>query len=93
MLDSMSYLAGLVDGEGSVGFYSKGRGQKNFCIEIKMTEESIIDWLVNEYGGTKQFRPSKNENWKDQYRWRVQGKAAERLYVELKPYLKIKNTI
>jgi hypothetical protein len=89
-VDNLSYLAGLVDGEGHVSLSSAGRGKKRFVIEIKMTSEKVIDWLVSNFNGAKQFRPSTNPNWKDQWRWRLQGNDAIALYNQIKPMLLVK---
>lgn len=97
MLDNLSYLAGLIDGEGNIGVYAagddKGKPRRKFTIEVKMTTEHIIDWLHQNYGGQKAFRPSTNPKWKDQWRWRLEGRKAKALYATLKPLLKIKNTL
>lgn len=90
MLDNLSYLAGLIDGEGSVGFFSSGKNSKRFSIEIKMTDENVIDWLVDTFGGYKQFRPSTNPKWKNQWRWRIQNNKAKSLYENVSQLLKIK---
>lgn len=92
-VDDLSYLAGIIDGEGSVGFHSAGRNRLRFVMEVKMTSEHIIDWLVEHFGGVKAFRPSSNPKWKDQWRWRVQNDEAKRLYLRVQPLLKIKSTI
>jgi hypothetical protein len=89
-LDNDSYLAGLIDGEGSVGLFSAGAGRKRFVIEIKMTNEPVIDWLIDHYGGNKQARKPGKVGWKPQWRWRVQGDAALKLYERVRPLLKIK---
>lgn len=86
----LAYLAGLVDGEGSVGFFSERAGKKVFTIEIKMTSEPLIDWIVSNFGGTKAFRKSKVASWQDQWRWKIRGVAAAQLYIALNPYLKLK---
>lgn len=93
MLHDLSYLAGLVDGEGHVAFSSSGVDKKRFVIEVKMTDESVIDWLHSNFKGTKYFKPSSNPKWKHQWRWRIQGQDAKDLYIQLKPLLKIKNHI
>ena len=93
MLHDLSYLAGLVDGEGSVGWHSAGRGTKRFVIEIKMTSEGVIDWLAQTFGGYKQHRPSNHDGWQDQWRWRIQNGDALRLYDEIQPFLKIKGQV
>jgi hypothetical protein len=95
-LHNDSYLAGLVDGEGSIGVYASsqnGKPRTRFTIEVKMTTEHVIDWLKETYGGQKCARPSKNPKWKDQRRWRLEGGKAVALYARLKPLLKIKNTL
>jgi len=89
-MSDLAYLAGIIDGEGSVGNHSAGVGKRRFVIEVKMTDEPLIDWLVATFGGFKQFRPKQNIKWKDQWRWRVQGKSAESLYAQVLPHLRIK---
>jgi hypothetical protein len=96
VLDNLSYLAGLLDGEGCIGYHSGGNGvKKRFVIEVHMTCENIIDWLKQNYGGSKRRRDKSTmplANF-DQYVWRIKDKAAKLLYQEVKPYLKLKNTI
>lgn len=90
MFDRMSYLAGLIDGEGNCALQSQRAGYKIFTIEIKMTSENVIDWLCENFDGHKVARPSTNARWKNQWRWRLKGHKAEILYGQLKPLLKIK---
>lgn len=89
-MNELYYLSGLIDGEGSIGSYGNGNGRTRFVIEIKMTEERVIDWLVGNFGGCKQFRKRGKPHWKDQWRWRVSGKKAADLYERIKPILLIK---
>ncbi len=90
MFDQMSYTAGLIDGEGNCAFQSQRAGYKLFTIEVKMTSESVIDWLCSNFGGLKTARPSTNPRWKHQWRWRLKGRKAEILYGQLQPFLKVK---
>lgn len=95
-LDDLSYLAGLVDGEGHVGIHSRGLGRpgsKRFVIEIGMTSENVIDWLVENFGGSKRTLRKRKAAWKQQWRWRIQCGEAVELYKRLRPLLKIKNEI
>jgi hypothetical protein len=90
-MDKLSYLAGLVDGEAHVGFSSCGTGKgKRFVIEISNTSEPMIDWLIENYGGQKQFRPRQKEHWSDQWRWRITGGKALLLYEQLQPMLLVR---
>jgi hypothetical protein len=84
----IAYLAGIIDGEGSVGTF--GKKKPIFTIEVKMTAEPIIDLLLNTFGGTKVFRPREKAHYKDQWRWRVKGKRAETVYQTLFPFLRLK---
>jgi hypothetical protein len=87
----LAYLAGIVDGEGSIGTLSKGPSKPRvFFIEVKMTSEEIIDLLHATIGGHKASRPSTTGRWKNQWRWRVTCRAARAAYVKLKPYLRLK---
>lgn len=91
-MEDLIYFAGLFDGEGSVGFRGNGDNTKIFTMEIRMTDEFVINWVIETFGGTHYFIKSKNPKHKDQWRWRVKGKSAKTLYLKVKPYLKIKNT-
>ena len=99
MLDDLSYLAGLIDGEGHIGIHSNGRKtptsrlRRRFVIEVGMTSETVIDWLHANFGGSKRRLRKNNPKWKQQWRWRVQGPEAVVLYRRLQPLLKIKNKI
>lgn len=86
----LAYLAGIIDGEGCIGYQSNGGGRRTFTIEVKMTNQLVIDLLHSTFGGAYQSRPSTNVAWKDQHRWRVKGEKAEEVYRALKPYLRIK---
>jgi hypothetical protein len=61
----IAYLAGLMDGEGSV-FRMNGRP----CVQIGMTDEGVIRWLRETLGGNLTLDPRKPPR-KQLYRWRV----------------------
>ena len=89
--DIIPYLAGIVDGEGSIGNFSNGKGKKVFTIEVKMTYKPIIDLLHTSFGGCLVFLKSKNIRHKDLWKWRVKSKQAEVAYSILSPFLLLKN--
>src|SRR5712671_4828910 len=90
----LAYLAGIFDGEGSVGFYSGGKGRISrtyvFTMEVKMTYKPIIDLFYETFGGSVGFRKKYKSHYKDQWRWRVVGPKARDTFMQLKPYLRLK---
>ena len=95
----LAYLAGIIDGEGSIyiGNFSRNKktGAKYYqtAIEVTNTEEGLIDWLLENIGGrsykyTKNQLP-KNSN-REVYRWIVNGDLLTNLCHLLLPYLIIK---
>lgn len=98
VLDDLSYFAGLLDGEGHIAVqkYARtksGRPKTRFVMEIRMTDEGIIDWLLDQFGGNKRYHPSRNPRWKDQWRWRIQDRRARELYARVQHLLKIKGNV
>jgi hypothetical protein len=87
--DNLSYLAGLIDGEGHIGFYANGRGYA-FRINIRITNEEVINWLHENFGGIKNYIPKRKSHWKDQWSWQVHGNEAIKLYRKIYPLLIIK---
>lgn len=95
----LAYLAGIIDGEGSIyiGNFScnKQTGVKYYqtAIEVNNTEEALIDWLMDNFGGrrykyTKNQLP-KNSN-REVYRWILTGDPLTELCHLILPYLIIK---
>lgn len=55
-----------------------------------MTDEKIIDWLKDSFGGYKEKRVFTNKNYKDAYGWRIDNKNVVPILKKVIPYLKIK---
>lgn len=72
----LGYLAGILDGEGSI-FIGKGRskkGEKCFpAIAIVNTDFRLMQWLKEEVGGYIRTKPDKRPNHKTAYVWRTQA--------------------
>lgn len=90
----LAYLAGVVDGEGTVGLYICGTHKKEMLptIEVKMTTKHIIELFHETFGGAFWERPppKKFPHHKTQWRWRLRGVRAVKVYKQLKPYLRLK---
>lgn len=95
--EKLSYLAGLVDGEGSVEMM--GAVHKNLygntkliltpVIRIANTDQRIMEFLTKEFGGFVRKRKG-NEKHKDLYQWQMSG-LKEDFFNNLKGRLLIKN--
>ena len=71
------FLAGIFDGEGSFGIWSKGRGRKKeFACTIEMTDKDTLQKFVDMFNGQmfpcKTRKPHHTPTW----RWRVNGYRA-----------------
>jgi hypothetical protein len=87
-----AYTAGLIDGEGCLGLYTRGR-IKSPTVTVSMTDLDIIRWLKANFGGSfsKYTREGNGKNQSDQYRWSLNTKAQIHAFLELLyPYLKVK---
>ena len=92
--ENLAYLAGLVDGEGSITYKQywdrkrKDRPRKYFCwriqIEVVMTHEQTIRWCANNFGGKVYLKPRKTH--KMQYRWRRSFRDALEIAKAIIPY-------
>jgi hypothetical protein len=91
-----AYVAGLIDGEGSIGIsrVTKPQNKKqighNARIRIAMTDKDIIFWLKDSFGGYATYlkRPYP---WKDCYCWTIrESNTVKRFLDKIYPYLKVK---
>jgi hypothetical protein len=94
-----SYLAALVDGEGTLSLYHHGgisSSGSNYdstaCrMSIYNTFEPIMKWLVQTFGGVYYAKSRRNPKHKIEYDWRPKGrKNQENFLLGILPYLKIK---
>lgn len=90
-----SWLAGVIDGEGSIGLYDYGREGKRVCIQISNTSKKFVDEMRRVIGCGSQVNRAK---WHKSHMGRKQMylyclKGSNRCYWVLKqilPYLIIK---
>lgn len=91
-----SYLAGFIDGEGYIGIIKDERrinrrriDSYTAVIKVANTDENIIRWLKDSFGGTIYKRMMK-EKQNDAYCWTLEGKKLLPFLEKVSPYLKIK---
>ena len=95
----ISYLAGLFDGEGSVGIYELNnkttkqgikRSAWQFKVEIANTDWRIMQWLLDNVGGIVTKKSQGKAHWSQGYCWHLQGNNSEIFCNLIKPYTIIK---
>lgn len=90
--DDCIYLAGLFDGEGTVGCYSANdRRRPRIHLSIGMTDEEVVRWChtITGLGGVA-IRTQTNPAWNTLYRWQVNDRKAIQVLALIMPWLKTK---
>lgn len=89
-----AYLAGIVDGEGSVTvFHQANTGGFQLRVSICSTSRSFIEWLSEKLGKnifTDTHKYRKGSKVKDLYQVNTHGNEAQDLLRQLLPYMIIK---
>ena len=94
----LAYFAGIIDGEGSlcIGRYAKTKNGApiwNISMQVSNTEEQMIDWISEKFGGKKYiYTPAqtpKNSR-KTVYRWQLLGHKLEEVCDLILPFSVIK---
>lgn len=91
----LGYLAGLLDGEGSViATKTRGTGSHNDSIAMRVvitnTDLPLMEWLITEVGGTFMAKQVGKAHHKQAYSWNLGGQNAAQFLVAVMPYLHIK---
>lgn len=98
-LTQIAYLAGIIDGEGSIYIGNFSSNPKTGSLyyqtnmEVTNTDKLLIDWLVENIGGRSTIYTAKQtpqNSRKEVYRWIVSGNLLTHLCHLLLPYLIIK---
>lgn len=85
-----AYLAGLVDGEGSILLYRRETTAK-FRVVITSTFISVLDWIKEKTGiGSIVKKNCYSDKHKLAYHWQVNSEAAISVIKQIEPYLIIK---
>lgn len=71
------FLAGIFDGEGSFGIWSKGVGRKKeFACTIEMSDQDTLQRFVDMFGGQMFSCKKRKEYHRQTWRWRQNGYRA-----------------
>jgi hypothetical protein len=89
----LAYIAGLVDGEGYIGFLKKKvqgwNPNHRIRVVITNTDVGIVRWLFDSIPGSTVFFQDHCRK-KRIYRWNIQGTKAYEFLRVILPYLRIK---
>lgn len=91
--ERLAYAAGLIDGEGHIGFHkamSKGRRRNYPLIVVRMTEREPVEFLSSLFGGkvgTVKLKPTPNTKATLAYSWQAVGRKAGAVACALIPFL------
>lgn len=84
------YLAGLIDGEGSVMLMATGAGKyKVPQVSVASTDYEIMSFLKEHLGGTISKKPTYAEHHKDSWTWKVTHNKAIELLKIIEPFMLI----
>ena len=92
--EKLIYLAGIIDGEGTISVskrYGISRNATYFHqFKIGNTDIRLIQWLVDNFGGSFPKCMKLKGNRKDAYVWCLSGHASYKLLKKVMPYLLLK---
>lgn len=88
--EMMAYIAGLIDGDGSIGVKRLGEGLKPL-IQLHNSMRQMPEYLKRVFDGTVAFDKPKKEGNRIVWKWMLQGKEGCRRFIErIMPYLILK---
>lgn len=95
--EDIAYLAGIIDGEGSILLRGISKIPSRTIIEyprpeitISSTDKELLDWVKDMFGGTISSKKIYKDHHKQSFAWRITNKKAVRLMELCLPYMKIK---
>lgn len=89
-VEDLAYIAGVIDGEGSIGVYSTSKCKSSTLqVVINMTDQEAINLAYSMFGG-KLYSQVGRAGDRRLYRWIVTGKRAQEVLVLIKPFIRVK---
>jgi hypothetical protein len=95
-----AYIAGLFDGEGSITLarleHKVWRKRTDFFLVVRIhnTRRPVLEWVTSTVGKGKVYtsnhHPTGGHN--EVFQWHITGPSAIAFLLDVKPYIKIKNT-
>jgi hypothetical protein len=87
-----AYIAGFIDGEGTIMLIDRANGSVGLLVTIANTKRPVMDWIVAVTGVGRNFtRSPRNPKHATAYWWQASGEAGASVLTQIYPYLKIKH--
>ncbi len=83
------YIAGYLDADGSL-MITKFGSTEQIVVQCASVHREFIEYLKSIYGGMYVYRDNYGKNSKKLYQWRVVARDAERVIIDVYPYLRLK---
>jgi len=89
-----AYIAGIIDGEGSLTIHKQRTGGKGYVAKLDMgnTHKGVVTYLQNLFPGTVK-KYIKESPYKDVWYWRIHASKIRELLPQIYPYLIIKKKL
>ena len=93
MSTDLAYLAGIIDGEGTITLTKNNAGDlfRRIVVSVSNTDKGLIDWLEAKFGGKIRIRARQRSYYKIAYDWRVANQDALNLLKRVAPYLRVRS--
>lgn len=80
------YLAGIIDGEGTITLTKDGEFRYP-VMTVSSTTYEIMEYLKSHFGGAISKKNERNPNWKQAYCWKIERRKMISLLEEITPLL------
>ena len=93
-MDALSYIAGILDGEGSIELKMQRKGTLDLTVHIFNSDWPLFEWIETHFGGKtydihRRARTEKPQ-WKPVYNWNIGGQRGRDFLLSVSPNLLIK---
>ena len=86
-----AYLAGIVDGEGSIGLWRHRKNQTHSPnVSVANNDLQLLKWIQSRVGGTIVSKKKRMAHHGDSYTWAIKQNRALNFLNEIKKYLIVK---
>tara|TARA_Y100000592_G_C5348740_1_gene257842 strand:+ start:233 stop:664 length:432 start_codon:yes stop_codon:yes gene_type:complete len=85
--EKIIFLAGVFDGEGCFGIWSKIKKQRYLACSVETTDRDMVKRFHDMYGGAFYLVNKRQAHHKDSWRWKIWGKGALKSLQEMISYM------